>query len=117
MIEAVDHLFQKLPAPRQFADPERQLNNLCEQLWLIAAISSRVVLGGVVPAQIRPEQRHGLVSGISAWKLRTPDSVCCPSSAPWTYFRPGYSPEETGSITQAVAYPANSRAACATHPC
>jgi ferredoxin len=38
MLNQVEYMFEKVLAPRTFADPARQLNNLCERLWLIAAI-------------------------------------------------------------------------------
>ncbi|MEO3759474.1 metal-dependent hydrolase [Mycobacterium sp. B14F4] len=38
MLELVDYMFGKILAPTTSADPERRLNNLCERLWLIAAI-------------------------------------------------------------------------------
>lgn len=38
MLELVNYMFEKVLAPKAFADPDRQLNNLCERLWLIAAI-------------------------------------------------------------------------------
>jgi predicted metal-dependent hydrolase len=38
ILQMVDYMFGKVLAPRTFADPDRTLNNLCERLWLIAAI-------------------------------------------------------------------------------
>jgi uncharacterized protein len=38
MLELVEYMFEKVLAPTTSADPKRQLNNLCERLWLIAAI-------------------------------------------------------------------------------
>jgi predicted metal-dependent hydrolase len=38
MLELVDYMFEKVLAPTTSTDPKRRLNNLCERLWLIAAI-------------------------------------------------------------------------------
>lgn len=38
MLELVEYMFGKVLAPKPFADPDRRLSNLCERLWLIAAI-------------------------------------------------------------------------------
>jgi predicted metal-dependent hydrolase len=38
LIDMVDYLFEKVLAPTTSTDPKRQLNSLCERLWLIAAI-------------------------------------------------------------------------------
>ena len=38
MLEMVEYMFEKVLAPTTSTDPKRQLNNLCERLWLIAAI-------------------------------------------------------------------------------
>src|SRR5262249_11460872 len=38
MLELVEYMFGKVLAPTTSTDPKRQLNNLCERLWLIAAI-------------------------------------------------------------------------------
>jgi uncharacterized protein len=38
MLELVDYMFEKVLAPTTSTNPKRQLNNLCERLWLIAAI-------------------------------------------------------------------------------
>lgn len=38
MLELVEYMFEKVLAPTTSADPKRQLSNLCERLWLIAAI-------------------------------------------------------------------------------
>ena len=38
MLELVEYMFEKVLAPTTSTDPKRRLNNLCERLWLIAAI-------------------------------------------------------------------------------
>ena len=38
MLEMVGYMFEKVLAPTTSTDPKRQLNNLCERLWLIAAV-------------------------------------------------------------------------------
>ncbi len=38
MLESVHYMFEKVLAPTISTDPERRINNLCERLWLIAAI-------------------------------------------------------------------------------
>ena len=38
MLELTDYMFEKVLAPTTSTDPKRQLSNLCERLWLIAAI-------------------------------------------------------------------------------
>ena len=38
ILELVEYMFEKVLAPTTSSDPERRLNNLCERLWLIAAI-------------------------------------------------------------------------------
>jgi uncharacterized protein len=38
MLKLVEYMFEKTLAPTTSTDPTRQLNNLCERLWLIAAI-------------------------------------------------------------------------------
>ena len=38
ILEMVEYLFGKVLAPTTSTDPKRRLNNLCERLWLIAAI-------------------------------------------------------------------------------
>jgi predicted metal-dependent hydrolase len=38
MLELVNYMFEKVLAPTTSTNPKRQLNNLCERLWLIAAI-------------------------------------------------------------------------------
>ena len=38
MLELVEYMFEKVLAPTTSTDPKRQMNNLCERLWLIAAI-------------------------------------------------------------------------------
>jgi uncharacterized protein len=38
LLELVGYMFEKVLAPKPFTDPERRLSNLCERLWLIAAI-------------------------------------------------------------------------------
>jgi predicted metal-dependent hydrolase len=38
MLELVDYMFEKVLAPTSSTDPKRRLNNLCERLWLVAAI-------------------------------------------------------------------------------
>lgn len=38
MLDLVDYMFGKVLAAKPFEDPERRLSNLCERLWLIAAI-------------------------------------------------------------------------------
>ena len=38
ILDMVEYIFEKVLAPTASADPQRQLNNLCERLWLIAAI-------------------------------------------------------------------------------
>ena len=38
MLEKVEYMFEKVLAPTTSTDPKRQLNNLCDRLWLIAAI-------------------------------------------------------------------------------
>jgi predicted metal-dependent hydrolase len=38
MLQMIEYMFGKVLAPKPFADPQRRLNNLCERLWLIAAI-------------------------------------------------------------------------------
>nr|WP_090342394.1 metal-dependent hydrolase [Mycolicibacterium malmesburyense]CRL72792.1 putative metal-dependent hydrolase [Mycolicibacterium malmesburyense] len=38
MLDLVGYMFEKVLAPKHFDDPQRRLSNLCERLWLIAAI-------------------------------------------------------------------------------
>ena len=38
LLEMIDYVFEKVLAPTTSTDPQRRLNNLCERLWLIAAI-------------------------------------------------------------------------------
>jgi predicted metal-dependent hydrolase len=38
ILDMVEYIFERVLAPTPSADPQRQLNNLCERLWLIAAI-------------------------------------------------------------------------------
>ncbi|MGV0793779.1 metal-dependent hydrolase [Mycolicibacterium sp. XJ1819] len=38
MLALIEYMFEKVLAPTDSTDPERRLNNLCERLWLIAAI-------------------------------------------------------------------------------
>ncbi|GFG48848.1 metal-dependent hydrolase [Mycolicibacterium agri] len=38
MLDQIDYLFSKVLAPTTSTDPKRRLNNLCDRLWLIAAI-------------------------------------------------------------------------------
>lgn len=38
ILETIEYMFGKVLAPKPFTDPERKLSNLCERLWLIAAI-------------------------------------------------------------------------------
>jgi predicted metal-dependent hydrolase len=38
LLDSINYIFEKSLAPTPSADPQRQLNNLCERLWLIAAI-------------------------------------------------------------------------------
>jgi len=38
ILDMVEYIFQKVLAPTPSADPARRLSNLCERLWLIAAI-------------------------------------------------------------------------------
>jgi uncharacterized protein len=38
ILELVHYMFEKVLAPTTSTDPQRRLNNLCERLWLIAAI-------------------------------------------------------------------------------
>lgn len=38
ILRQVDHLFQKVLSPSTASDPRRRLNQLCDRLWLIAAI-------------------------------------------------------------------------------
>lgn len=38
MLELVEYVFEKMLAPIETDDPKRRMNNLCDRLWLIAAI-------------------------------------------------------------------------------
>jgi uncharacterized protein len=38
ILDTVEYMFSKVLAPKPFKDPQRRLSNLCERLWLIAAI-------------------------------------------------------------------------------
>jgi predicted metal-dependent hydrolase len=38
MLELIDYVFEKMLAPSDTADPRRRMNELCDRLWLIAAI-------------------------------------------------------------------------------
>lgn len=38
VLSRVDYIFEKVLAPTRSDDPKRRLNNLCDRLWLIAAI-------------------------------------------------------------------------------
>jgi hypothetical protein len=38
MLELIDYVFEKVLTPTTSTDPKRRLSNLCERLWLIAAI-------------------------------------------------------------------------------
>jgi predicted metal-dependent hydrolase len=38
MLDLVHYIFEKVLAPTTSTNPKRQMNNLCERLWLIAAI-------------------------------------------------------------------------------
>ena len=38
ILEMINYIFEKVLAPTPSTDPTRRLNNLCERLWLIAAI-------------------------------------------------------------------------------
>lgn len=49
VMRAVEHVFNKMLAPTTSTDPRRRLNNLCDRLWLIAAIEHyTAVLGDFV---------------------------------------------------------------------
>lgn len=49
ILELVDHVFNKMLAPKPTTDPRRRLNDLCDRLWLIAAIEHyTAVLGDFV---------------------------------------------------------------------
>lgn len=49
ILELVDHVFNKMLAPKPTNDPRRRLNDLCDRLWLIAAIEHyTAVLGDFV---------------------------------------------------------------------
>jgi len=38
LLDTIGYMFDHVLAPKPFTDPKRRLNNLCERLWLIAAI-------------------------------------------------------------------------------
>jgi predicted metal-dependent hydrolase len=38
ILATIEYMFGKVLAPKPFTDPKRRLSNLCERLWLIAAI-------------------------------------------------------------------------------
>ncbi|BBY30058.1 metal-dependent hydrolase [Mycolicibacterium sediminis] len=38
MLELVDYIFEKMLAPTDSTDPKRKMNDLCDRLWMIAAI-------------------------------------------------------------------------------
>lgn len=46
ILQQVDHLFEKTLAPSTSSDPRRRQNQLCERLWLIAAIEHYTALLG-----------------------------------------------------------------------
>jgi uncharacterized protein len=61
MLELVGYMFEKVLAPTTSTDPKRQLNNLCERLWLIAAIEHyTAVLGDFAPNSTWDEHRADL---------------------------------------------------------
>ena len=46
VLNLVQHLFEKILAPKEFTDPKRRMNDLCDRLWLIAAIEHYTALLG-----------------------------------------------------------------------
>lgn len=46
ILDQVEHIFERVLAPKQFSDPKRRLNDLCDRLWLIAAIEHYTALLG-----------------------------------------------------------------------
>ncbi len=46
IVEQVEHVFNKVLAPPASADPARRMNNLCDRLWLIAAIEHYTAVMG-----------------------------------------------------------------------
>ena len=46
VLDQVSHVFEKILAPKQFTDPKRRLNDLCDRLWLIAAVEHYTALLG-----------------------------------------------------------------------
>lgn len=46
VLEQVEHVFEKVLAPKEFTDPNKRLNDLCDRLWLIAAIEHYTALLG-----------------------------------------------------------------------
>lgn len=188
LLAQVEYIFGKVLAPTESTDPRRRLNDLCDRLWLIAAVEHyTAVLGdfalnctwddhGADPTMVDLFRWHGseevehrmvahdvatyfhdsYVDRIRAmsvavglilvffqrgmWFLVKNDPACdlgwwktqrhrmrdsklglLPrysklfGSNTFTYFRPGFTPDDMGSTAQAVAYLASSPAARAAH--
>lgn len=188
LLDLVDYVFEKMLAPTDSPDPARRMNDLCDRLWLIAAIEHyTAVLGdfslnctwddhGADPTLVDLFRWHGseevehrmvahdvatyfhdsyvdriramtLAIGMmffffqrGTWylvandpsldlgwwrmqRLRMRDSKLglLPKfrklfgGNTFTYFKPGFTPDEMGSTAQAVAYLASSPAARAAH--
>lgn len=97
ILRQVDHVFSHVLAPSSSSDPRRRFNQLCDRLWLIAAIEHYTVAHQVLRAR---DSKLGLLPKYHRFFGGTT----------LIYFRPNYSPEEVGSTAQAVAYLASSPA-------